>query len=116
MLRWLKTSSAVAAVLTLMALPLAAQQNTAVTGGLNGVVVDSSGAAVEGAAVTLAGPQGTRVLTTDQQGRYSVGGLVPGFYDLTVDKKGFKKVKSVHNEVVVNVSSLLNVTLPVGNA
>jgi Carboxypeptidase regulatory-like domain len=116
MLRWLKTSSAVAALLTLMALPLAAQQNNAVSGGLNGVVVDSTGAAVEGATVTLQGPQGTRVITSDAQGHYVVGGLVPGFYDATVDKKGFKKVKSVHNEVVVNVSSLLNFTLPVGNA
>ncbi len=116
MFRWLKTISAVAALLTLMALPLAAQQNNAVSGGLNGVVADSTGAAVEGATITLQGPQGTRVLTSDAQGHYVVGGLVPGFYDLTVDKKGFKKVKSVHNEVVVNVSSLLNFSLPVGNA
>ena len=100
----------------LAAWTVAAQQNTAVTGGLNGTVVDSTAAVVSGATVTLAGPQGTRVITTDDRGHYSIGGLVPGFYDVTVEKTGFKKAKSTHNEVVVNVSSLLNFTLPVGNA
>lgn len=112
---WIKAFSALVVVLTLMALPLAAQQSTTVTGGLNGTVVDSTGAVVAGATVTIAGPQGTRVVKTDALGHYSIAGLVPGSYDVTVEKTGFKKVKSSHNEVVVNVSSLLNVTLPVGN-
>ena len=93
---------------------LCAQQNTTVTGGLNGTVTDSSGAVVSGATITLTGPQGTHVAKTDQSGHYSFIGLVPGYYDETVEASGFKKVKSLHNEVVVNVSSLLNVMLPVG--
>jgi len=109
-------SSLLLILLALAVVPAFAQQSTTVTGGLNGVVVDSSGAVVAGATVTLAGPQGKRVLTTDEQGHYSVNGLIPGFYDVTVEKTGFKKVKSVHDEVVVNVSSLLNLTLPVGSA
>ena len=113
----LKTVSCVVAILlTLTAAPLFAQQSTTTTGGLNGVVVDSTGAVVEGATVTLSGPQGKHVITTDASGHYSESGLVPGFYDVTVEKTGFKKVKSVHDEVVVNLSSLLNITLPVGNA
>ena len=96
--------------------PLLAQQSTAVTGGLSGNVVDSTSAAVPGAKVTLQGPQGTHVLITDDHGHYSASGLVPGFYDATVEKAGFKKLKSAHNEVVVNVSSLLNFTLNVGSA
>ena len=121
MFRWLRTSSAVHAVrmlllvLPLAALPLFSQQTNTVTGGLNGTVVDSTGAVVAGATVTLVGPQGTRVINTDAQGHYSLGGLIPGFYDATVEKSGFKKVKSTHNEVVVSGSSLLNFKLPVGN-
>jgi hypothetical protein len=102
--------------LPLAVTPLLAQQTSTVTGGLNGVVVDSTSAVVPDAKITLQGPQGTRVLTTDTQGRYSVSGLIPGFYDATVEKAGFKKVRSTHNEVVVNVSSLLKFTLPVGSA
>ncbi|MGB6975815.1 MAG: carboxypeptidase regulatory-like domain-containing protein [Terracidiphilus sp.] len=113
---WIKACSALVLVLPLMALPLMGQQSTTLTGGLNGTVVDSTGAVVEGVTVTIAGPQGTRVVKTDGMGHYSMGGLVPGLYDVSVEKTGFKKVMSAHNEVVVNVSSLLNFTLPVGNA
>jgi len=112
---WIKQCSVVAAVLILMALPLIAQQSSTVTGGLNGTVIDSTSAAVQGATVTVTGPQGTKVIISDAQGHYSVSGLIPGFYDVAVEKTGFKKIKSAHNEVVVNVSSLLNFTLPVGN-
>jgi len=104
------------AMVVLMLLPLTAQQLTTVTGGLNGTVIDSTSAAVAGATVTLTGPQGTRVIITDAQGHYGISGLIPGFYDVAVEKTGFKKVQSKHNEVVVNSSSLLNFTLPVGNA
>ncbi len=120
MYRWPRTLSVLAVrllfVLTLAALPLLAQQTTSVTGGLNGTVVDSTSAVVSGATVTVAGPQGTHVIKTDAQGHFSISGLIPGFYDASVEKTGFKKVKSVHNEVVVGASSLLNFTLPVGNA
>ena len=120
MLSWFKRYSAVAVRMLLFALPLAAapllaQQSTTITGALNGVVVDSSSAVVPGAKITLQGPQGTHVLITDERGHYSISGLVPGYYDATVEKAGFKKVRSAKNEVVVNVSSLLNFTLPVGN-
>ena len=45
-----------------------------------------------------------------------MGGMVPGFYDVKAEKTGFKTVQSKHNEVVVNSSSLLNLTLSVGSA
>ena len=121
MVRWLRTNFVIArgmlpVALLLTATALLAQQSGTITGGLNGTVVDSTSAVVSGATITLTGPQGTREVKTDAQGHYGISGLVPGFYDATVEKAGFKKVKSVHNEVVVNLSSLLNFTLPVGNA
>lgn len=92
-----------------------AQQQGSITGGLNGVVADSTGAVIPGASVTMTGPQGSRVLTTDSLGRYSATNLTPGFYDVSVTKEGFMKLESKHNEVVVNSSSTLNLTMQVGN-
>jgi hypothetical protein len=103
------------AVVSSTAVQLGAQQATTVTGGLNGTVTDPSSAAIAGAKITLTGPQGSRVLTTDGLGHYSVSGLIPGFYDVSAEKSGFKSFKSTHNEVVVGSSSLLNITLPIGN-
>jgi hypothetical protein len=92
-----------------------AQQGSAVTGGLAGSVTDSSGALVAGADITVIGPQGQRTAKSDALGRYAIDNLVPGFYDVTVQAPGFKKVESKHNEVVVNVSSSLNLKLSVGS-
>ena len=92
-----------------------AQQQGSVTGGLSGIVTDTTGAVIPGATVTLHGPQGDRELTTDSLGRYSANNLVPGFYDVTLAKEGFMRVESKHNEIVVNASSTLNLTMQVGN-
>ncbi len=120
MVRWLRTNFVIArgmlpVALLLTATALLAQQNTTITGGLNGTVLDSTSAAVPDAKITLEGPQGSRVVMTDEHGHYAVSGLIPGYYNATVEKAGFKKVRSTHDEVVVNISSLLNFTLPVGD-
>jgi hypothetical protein len=92
-----------------------AQQQGSISGGLNGIVSDATGAVIPGATVTLHGPQGDRVLTTDSLGRYTANNLTPGFYDVTATKEGFMTLQSKHNEVVVNASSTLNLTMQVGN-
>ena len=92
-----------------------AQQGSAVTGSLNGSVTDASGALISGATITLTGPQGVRTATSDALGRYGLDNLVPGYYDVTAEAAGFKKVESKHNEVVVNVSSTLTLKLAVGS-
>jgi hypothetical protein len=92
-----------------------AQQGSAVTGSLNGSVIDSSGALISGAEITATGPQGERTAKSDALGRYGIDNLVPGFYDVTAVASGFKKVESKHNEVVVNVSSTLTLKLAVGS-
>jgi hypothetical protein len=102
-------------LLLLVTFSVCAQQQGSITGGLSGAVTDSTGAALPDATVTLVGPQGARTLTTDLLGRFSASGLTPGFYDVTVVKTGFRKVEAKHNEVVVNSSSTLNLSLQVGN-
>jgi hypothetical protein len=115
MKRWLFAFSGLAALLLILALPSGAQQSTSVTGGLSGAVIDSTSAVVTGAKITLIGPQGSRVVTTDGLGHFSISGLIPGFYDVTAEKTGFKTVKSTHNEIQVGGNSQLNITLPVGS-
>src|ERR1035437_847071 len=111
----LKLLSFVFALVLMVSLPVLAQSSSSYTGGLSGAITDASGALVSGATVTLTGPQGTQTLMTDSSGRYSLNGLPPGFYDVTVEKAGFKKVSAKHSEVAVNTSSTLNLTLPIGN-
>ncbi|HEY4046841.1 MAG TPA: carboxypeptidase regulatory-like domain-containing protein, partial [Acidobacteriaceae bacterium] len=92
-----------------------AQQGSAVTGSLTGSVTDTSGALISGATVTVTGPQGVRTAKSDSLGRYAIDNLVPGYYDVTAEASGFKRVESKHNEVVVNVASNLNLKLAVGS-
>jgi Carboxypeptidase regulatory-like domain len=92
-----------------------AQQGSTVTGSLTGEVTDTSGALISGAAVTVTGPQGVRTAKSDSLGRYAIDNLIPGYYDVTAEAPGFKRVESKHNEVVVNVASNLNLRLAVGS-
>src|SRR6516162_2419981 len=85
----------------LLSFTVSAQQ-TSITGGLSGEITDSTGALLPGATVTLVGPQGSKVLTTNSLGRFSISGLIPGLYDVTVEKPGFKKLEAKQSEVVVN--------------
>lgn len=111
----LKLLTCVVAIVLFTSLPALSQNSTSVTGGLSGAVTDATGALVAGATVTLTGPQGGYTLTTNELGRFSATGLTPGYYDVTVEKAGFKKIEAKHSEVVVNSFSTLNLTLPVGN-
>jgi hypothetical protein len=111
----MKLLSLLYAILLMTSLPILAQTSSSFSGGLSGAVTDTTGALVSGATVTLVGPQGAQTLTTDSAGRFTASGLTPGFYDVTVEKPGFKKVSAKHSEVVVNSNSTLNLTLPLGN-
>jgi hypothetical protein len=66
-------------------------QTTVSTGSITGTVTDQTGAVVAGAKVTMTGPTGQQVkATTNDQGGYSSGTLVPGIYTVRVEAKGFK--------------------------
>jgi hypothetical protein len=87
-------------------------------GGITGRVSDSSGASIPGAAVHVAN-SATNVssdVTTTETGDYSVHGLIPGVYQVTVTKAGFKT--AVENSVTVSTAttSTLNITLGIGTS
>ncbi|RMG48469.1 MAG: hypothetical protein D6718_01665, partial [Acidobacteria bacterium] len=67
-----------------------AQERT--TGTLEGVVADADGNPIDGAVVTIVGPQGTRTAITDAEGRYSFRGLSPGRYSVKAEAEGYGAV------------------------
>jgi len=116
MMRWLRTYPVIAAMFLLFVLPSFGQQNSAVRGGLGGVVFDSTGAVVPGVSVVISGPQGEYTDKTDASGHYAVTGLVPGSYKVVVQAPGFKKYVSEHNAVMVDHTANLDIRLALGEA
>jgi len=101
-------------VLVLLAAKVGSAQ--AVTGQLLGTVLDSTGAAIAGADITLTN-EGTNVsskTTSSTQGFYTFPNLNPGQYTVTADAKGFKKLTSQHNTVLVEQGTRVDLTLSPG--
>ncbi len=88
----------------------------AVTGTLLGTVQDTTGAVVPNANITLTndGTDVTNKTTSSQQGFYTFPNLVPGQYSITVEAKGFKTEVAKHNQVNVEQSTRVDVTLSPG--
>jgi hypothetical protein len=70
------------------------------TGTISGVVDDSTGAVIQNAKVTVVNmaTNDTRRSVSDNQGIFSVSGLVDGDYSIRIEAKGFKswKVTGIH--------------------
>ena len=81
--------------LTLLVAPLTAQN-----AGLSGLITDPAGLVVPGARVLVqsADTGGTRTVSSNQRGEYSVPALLPGPYNITIEANGFK---TVHQSGVV---------------
>jgi hypothetical protein len=75
-------------------------QTTIATGSITGLVTDPSGAAVEGATVTISNKATGQAIhvTSNSAGNYSSGALIPGDYVVRVEEKGFRT-----NELPVTV-------------
>jgi hypothetical protein len=91
-----------------------AQQNSAVRGGLAGIVTDAGGAVIPNAKVVVLGPQGTVTLTADGSGHYQALGLTPGLYTITVTAPGFETFVSKDNEVTIDHTANLNAKMAIG--
>lgn len=88
-----------------------------VFGSIVGTVTDSSGAIVEGAKVTLTnvGTDETKTGESDGSGNYRFLSLIPGFYRVSVEKAGFKRVTRDGIQVVVQGSARNDIALQVGD-
>ncbi|MGC1169214.1 MAG: carboxypeptidase-like regulatory domain-containing protein [Candidatus Acidiferrales bacterium] len=84
--------------------------------GLQGVVLDAQGAAVEGATVTLTNSETnhSQETTSGSGGVYTFSSLPPGNYTVAVEKKGFKKNVLENVSIAGEQIQALNVTLELG--
>ena len=107
----------VIAVLSLVSIGMLYGQ-TAVTGGIEGNVTDTSGAAVSGAAVeaTNIADSVTHTTVTNNDGAYRFPSLIPGVYTVTVKKQGFAQFTREATRIDAGIGVRIDAKLPVGSA
>jgi outer membrane receptor protein involved in Fe transport len=86
---------------------------TTTTGSIEGVVTDSTGAAVPGITVTATRQGGrTTSATTNEEGLFRIANIEPGIYSVTIEAaKGFAKFEQADVPVNLSRTSNLNVQL-----
>lgn len=103
----------IASLLIVALLPVMAQESS-VKGNLGGFAVDSTGAAVSGATVTITGAIGAKTGKTDGAGRFMFNLLIPGFYSVKVEKNGLRTATVKAVEIVIGRTQMVRLTLPAG--
>ncbi|MEW5853271.1 MAG: carboxypeptidase regulatory-like domain-containing protein [Myxococcota bacterium] len=84
------------------------------TGRITGAVVDPTGLPVEGAEVTLSGPNligGPRTVRTSPEGEYRFIDLPPGIYVVEVKSEGFRDTRQENIQVAVGQTTQVDVVL-----
>jgi len=92
--------------------PLGAQNSAEITG----AVTDSTGAAITGATVTVTAlaTRQTRRVVTNETGAYSAPFLVPGLYDVSAERSGFKVATRKSVQLEVGAVARIDFNLEVG--
>lgn len=100
----------------ILGLPMGTVAQTATTGTVLGTVADATGAVIPGAGVQLKdGATGAAWSTsTNAAGQYSFTAVTPGDYSITVTATGFRQAVVSSVRVEVAKSSLIDVTMQVG--
>jgi Carboxypeptidase regulatory-like domain/TonB dependent receptor-like, beta-barrel/TonB-dependent Receptor Plug Domain len=101
-----------AVVFVLASFGIAHAQETT-TGSITGIVVDTQGAAVPGATVTVTSDQGVKSFVTDTNGRFFAPYLTLGTYTVRVELAGFSPVEHKGVSVRLGARVELNFTLKV---
>jgi hypothetical protein len=95
----------------LLRFPLATWAQTEGGGVLTGTVTDQSGAVIAGATVTVTNARGVKKTTvSDDKGTYTIRGLEPGVYSLSVAVAAFK----AYQADTINVAAGEPLTIDVG--
>ena len=84
--------------------------------GIQGTVLDTQGAVVGGAKVTVTAQETgiSQATTTDDNGVYSVNRLLPGPYNVVIEKAGFTKKVINDIPIISDQMTAVNATLEVG--
>ena len=97
--------------------PVPAAAQAVGTATIAGTVTDSSGAVLPGVTVEATSPaliEGTRSVTTNEAGRYSIVNLRPGTYTVTFSLAGFSTVKREGIELTSDFTANVNSQLALG--
>jgi hypothetical protein len=88
-----------------------------ITGSIKGTVTDTTGAAVNGATVTIRNldTNATHVVTTSEIGSYDAPQLTPGHYSVKAAKTGFKAFEDDSVTLQIDQVALINPSLTVGS-
>jgi hypothetical protein len=86
--------------------------------GMTGTITDSTGAVIPNAQVTITNVNTgvTNHAVTSSAGTYTVRGLLPGTYSLTVESPGFQKYVQREIHIDVSTQATINATLKTGEA
>ncbi len=86
-------------------------------GAIAGTVLDSTGAAIAGASITITGVDTGSVYKTQSSssGAYHVNDLAIGRYNVSAEASGFKTSVEKNVEIQINTVASLNITLQPGN-
>ena len=86
-------------------------------GSIVGTVTDPTGSSVPGATVALINTATSQSRTTQssQDGNYEFVNLIPGNYNIQVEKPGFKRVNKNNIEIQVQAAVRVDAALEVGN-
>src|SRR5690242_12482849 len=108
-------SVAIVFVFAALLLPISASSQES-RGKISGRVVDSNGAAVPNATVTVTDQAraATTTFTTNKDGLFDAPYLLPGNYQVLVEATGFKKALQDKVVVAINETSNLTIALDVG--
>jgi len=110
--------SAVRMLLLVMGIAMLPGIVRAQTASINGTVTDPSGAVVPGATVAAVNEDtnASRDTQTGNTGGYSISNLVPGKYDITIEKSGLKTVKFAAVTLTVDQALTLDAKLEISVA
>jgi hypothetical protein len=113
----LRRSSSFSLFAALLLSPSALLNAQAVNGTLLGNVTDNSGASVANAHITVteSATGVTQQTISNESGNYSLPGLQPGTYTVTVEAPGFKRDSHEHIDLLSNTSTRVDVALVTGS-
>src|SRR5262245_49152993 len=101
----------------MMFLASVAQAQSALSGGIAGLVRDTSGAVLPGVTVEAASSaliEKVRAVVTDEQGQYKIFDLRPGTYAVTFTLPGFSTFRREGIELTTGFTATINADLRVG--